>query len=91
LGSILSLRSLAKVAAIVSLILVVLLYIAAVFQVNTTFTFIPFKGLSTGLAHLIKFKWGWFMLLAGAVISVGGSLANKPPVVITAKGPTAPI
>ena len=91
LGSVLQQRSLTRVTAFVSLALVVLLYIAAIFQVKTAFSFIPFKGISAGLSHLIKFKWGWFMLFAGAIIAVMGGLADKRPVVVTATTPTAPI
>ena len=79
LGSVLQQRGLAKTAAIISLLLIILLYAAAIFQVNSTFNFIPFKGLSTGLTHLIKFKWGWYLLFVGGVIAVKGSFANKPP------------
>jgi hypothetical protein len=82
LGSILQQNGMAKIAAFISLLLVALLYIAAILKVNTSFSFIPFKGLSAGLTHLIKFKWGWFMLFIGSVTAVVGSLANKPPVVM---------
>jgi uncharacterized membrane protein YcgQ (UPF0703/DUF1980 family) len=82
LGSILQQGSLTKIVAFTSLILVVLLYAAAICKVNTSFSFIPFKGVSAGLSHLIKFKWGWFMLFIGAVIAVLGSLTNRRPVVM---------
>jgi len=91
LGSVLQQRSLIQVSAIIALVLVALLFIAAIFQVKTTFSFIPFKGISAGLSHLIKFKWGWYMLFAGAIIAVIGSLSDKRPVVVTATTPTAPI
>lgn len=79
LCSILQQRGLTRVMAILSLLLVVALYAAAVTKVSTAFTFIPFKGLSSGLSHLIKFKWGWYVLFVGGVISVAASIANRPP------------
>ncbi|RKR82686.1 hypothetical protein BDD43_2871 [Mucilaginibacter gracilis] len=91
LGSILQQRLLAKIASFASLLLVVLLYAAAFSKVNSAFSFIPFKGLSTGLSHLIKFKWGWYVLFIGGVIAVVGSIANRPPVTITKPSEIAPI
>ncbi|MEO6522327.1 MAG: hypothetical protein ABIN91_11655 [Mucilaginibacter sp.] len=72
-------RGLTRVMAILSLVLVVALYGAAVTKVSTAFSFIPLKGLSSGLSHLIKFKWGWYVLFVGGVISVAASIANRPP------------
>lgn len=72
-------RGITSVMAILSLVLVVALYGAAVSKVNMAFSFIPFKGLSSGLSHLIKFKWGWYVLFVGGVIAVAASIANRPP------------
>jgi hypothetical protein len=91
LGCVLQSHSLAKVAAIISLLLVVLLYAAALSKVNTSFSFIPFKGLSAGLTHLIKFKWGWYVLFIGGVIAVVGGIANRPPKNITNPSETIPV
>jgi hypothetical protein len=66
-------QGLARVAAWASLALAVLFYIAAQLKVNTTFSFIPFKVMAGFLAKLIKFKWGWYPLFAGAIISVIGT------------------
>jgi len=66
-------QGLARVAALASLVLVILFYIAAQLKVNTTFSFIPFKVMVGFLTKLIKFKWGWYPLFAGAVISVIGT------------------
>ncbi|EHQ29388.1 hypothetical protein [Mucilaginibacter paludis] len=83
LGTLLQQHPVTKVTAYVSLVLVVLLYVAAVCKVNTSFSFIPFKGISAGLTHLIKFKWGWLVLFAGAITALAGVLSNRPPVVVT--------
>ncbi|CAM3889639.1 hypothetical protein MUGA111182_15700 [Mucilaginibacter galii] len=69
-GIVLKQYQVARIAAWLSLALVVLVYIAAIMKVNTTFSFIPFKGLAGSLAKLIKFKWGWYLLFLGPVLSV---------------------
>jgi hypothetical protein len=50
---------------------VVLLLIAAVIKVETTFSFIPFHKFDSLLTRQIKFKWGWFVLFAGPVLALG--------------------
>jgi len=70
-------QALARVAAWASLVLVVLLYVAAQLKVNTTFSFIPFKVMAGFLAKLIKFKWGWYLLFAGAFIAVIGTFKSN--------------
>lgn len=80
-GVVLVNRSVARTAAWVSLILVVLLYVAAQMKVHGSFTFIPFKGLAGALTRMIKFKWGWILLFAGPVVALAGVLGMaKTPV-----------
>jgi predicted membrane channel-forming protein YqfA (hemolysin III family) len=66
-----------RIAAWASLVLVVLLFIAAILKVKTTFSFIPFRGINGFLTKQIAFKWGWYVLFAGAGLSVIGALASK--------------
>ena len=54
-----------RITAWISLALVVLLFIAALLKVKTTFSFIPFKGINGFLTRQIAFKWGWYVLFAG--------------------------
>ena len=68
-GIVLKQYPVARIAAWLGLALVVLVYIAAQLKVNTTFSFIPFKGLAGSLSKLIKFKWGWYLLFAGPLLS----------------------
>jgi len=77
IGVALKQRVLARTSALVCLILVALIFAAAVFKVDTTFSFIPFKGLAAALTHTIKNKWGWYVLLAGVALSVTGTLAHR--------------
>jgi len=74
-----------RFAAVVSLILVTLLFIAAVLKVETSFSFIPFKGIDAFLSRQIKFKWGWLVLFAGPLLAVIGTMASKNNNGISAK------
>jgi presenilin-like A22 family membrane protease len=78
LGVALKQRALARTAAIISTLLIVLIFAAAIFKVNTSFSFLPFKGLATALSHAIKYKYGWYVLFGGAVLAIGGAFADKP-------------
>lgn len=60
----------ARVAAWSALILVVLVYIAAQLKVHHAFSFIPFKGFAAALSRTIRFKWGWYLMFAGPLLSV---------------------
>lgn len=71
-------RPLLKIAAYVTLGLVVLIFIGAFFQVKSEFNFIPFKGIASGLSNAIKFKWGWYPLFTGAILAVAGTFGTKP-------------
>jgi len=67
-----------RIAAWASLILVVLLYIAAFLKVKASFSFIPFKCINGFLTRQIAFKWGWYILFTGPVLAVTGvSLSKK--------------
>jgi hypothetical protein len=79
LGTVLNQAKIIRLSAWVSLTLVILLFIAAILKVKTTFSFIPFKGVNGYLTRQIAFKWGWYVLFAGALLSVIGVLVNKKP------------
>jgi len=69
-GTVFNQPKIIRMAALISLLLVVVFYIAAVFKVNTTFSFIPFKSISGYLSKQIKFKWGWYLLFAAQLLSL---------------------
>lgn len=68
---------LVRITAWLALLLVVLLFLAAYLKVNASFSFIPFKSIAGFLAKQIKFKWGWYMLYAGAGIALAGALVKR--------------
>ncbi|WP_295771800.1 hypothetical protein [uncultured Mucilaginibacter sp.] len=65
--------TIARLAAWIGLGLVLLVFTAAQLKVHDFFSFIPFKGIAGFFTHQIKFKWGWYLLFAGPVLSI---LAN---------------
>ena len=69
--------SIARMAGWLSAILVALFYILALLKIHTSFTFIPFHAISRFLAKQIKFKWGWWLLVAGPILSLTGALRDK--------------
>ncbi|RVU02645.1 hypothetical protein EOD41_01510 [Mucilaginibacter limnophilus] len=77
IGVVFSVTKVARIAAWLSLVLAVLLYAAAYFQVKDYFTFIPFKGIATFLTSKIKFKWGWYVLFTGAVLALSSIFIPK--------------
>lgn len=76
-GIVLKQKPVIRLSAWISLILVVLVYIAAFLKVHHTFSFIPFKSLQGFLTKLIKFKWGWYLLFAGPVMAIIGITTTK--------------
>ena len=69
--------SVTRFTAWASLGLVILFYIAALFKVHTSFSFIPFPSIDAFLTRQIKFKWGWYLLFGGACTAVFGVLFTR--------------
>jgi predicted membrane channel-forming protein YqfA (hemolysin III family) len=67
----------ARMAAWLSVGLIILFYFLALLKVHTSFSFIPFHAISKFLASKIKFKWGWWLLVAGPVLALVGALSEK--------------
>ncbi|WEA02762.1 hypothetical protein [Mucilaginibacter sp. SJ] len=72
-----------RVAAWLSVVLVVLLLVAAIFKVNSAFSFIPFKGINRFLTSQLKFQWGWYVMFAGPILALIGALSSRPKVFIS--------
>jgi hypothetical protein len=77
LGVILTRIKLVRLTGWLSLILVFLLFVAAFIKVHTSFSFIPFRLFSGFLAGQIKFKWGWYLLFAGPLVALAGTLIKR--------------
>jgi len=71
-------RKVIGIAAWLSFVLVALLFIGAVFKINTAFSFIPFPKLDKFLSKQIHLMWGWFVIFAGPILAIIGALSSKP-------------
>ncbi len=67
----------ARMAAWLSLVLVILFYFLALLKIHTSFSFIPFHSIERFLDRQIKFRWGWWLLFAGPLLSLTGVLSQK--------------
>src|SRR5471030_997895 len=77
IGTVFNQIKITRFAALLSFILVVLLYLMAQLKVHTSFSFIPFHSVENFLAGQIKFKWGWFLLFGGPVLALLGIVFEK--------------
>lgn len=77
LGVILNRIQLVRLIGWVSLILVLVLFVAAFMKVHTSFSFIPFRSIAGFLAKQIAFKWGWYLLIAGPLVALAGSMGKS--------------
>ncbi|MGF7038694.1 hypothetical protein [Mucilaginibacter lappiensis] len=73
-----------RAAAWASMVLVVMLLIAALLKIHFAFSFIPFHKFEAFLARQIKFKWGWYVLFTGAALALAGAFSIRK---ITVKAP----
>jgi hypothetical protein len=77
IGTVFNNIKLTKLVAWLMLALVIFFYIAALFKIHFSFSFIPLPSLAGYLSRQIKFKWGWYLLCSGSVIAVIGAVFNK--------------
>jgi hypothetical protein len=68
----------ARMAAWLSLVLVILFYVLSLLKIYTSFDFIPFHSAKKWLAHQVKFRWGWWLLCAAPILSLYGVLTERP-------------
>lgn len=66
-----------KITGWLSLALIILIFIAAVMKVQTAFSFIPFPKLANTMSGFIHYRWGWYLLFAGAILAVLGSFGQR--------------
>lgn len=71
-------RKIARMAAWLSIGLVILFYILCLLKIHFSFNFIPFHSIERFLDRQIKFKWGWWLLCIAPVLAIVGVLVEKP-------------
>jgi hypothetical protein len=79
IGAILQKPALLKFVGWAALFLVALSLAGIYFKVHDTFNFIRFKKLITLAAGTVKYKWGWYVIVAGALLLTA---VRKPKPVI---------
>jgi len=77
IGTVFNQGKISRLAAWLSLALIFVLYIAAILKVKTSFSFIPFHSIAGFLTNQLKFKWGWYLLFFGGLLSITGTLVSK--------------
>ncbi|MGZ3763474.1 MAG: hypothetical protein ACXVA2_02370 [Mucilaginibacter sp.] len=77
IGVIFMQRKIARLAAWLSVVLIILFYFLCLLKIHTSFNFIPFHSLERFLDRQIKFKWGWWLLATGPVLALIGSFSEK--------------
>jgi len=78
LGVVLMQPKIVRLTAWLSFVLVVLFYFLSLLKIHYSFNFIPFHSFERFLERQIKFKWGWWLLIAGPVLALAGTLKGKP-------------
>jgi hypothetical protein len=71
-------RRIVRMAAWLSLVLIVLFYFLSLLKIHFSFNFIPLHSFERFLERQIKFKWGWWPLVAGPLLAIAGTLKKKP-------------
>jgi uncharacterized membrane protein len=77
IGTVFNQVKISRLAAWLSLALILIFYIAAILKVKTSFSFIPFHSIAGFLSNQLKFKWGWYLLFIGGLLSVTGTFVGK--------------
>jgi predicted membrane channel-forming protein YqfA (hemolysin III family) len=77
LGTVFNQVKIIRLAAWLSLALVILFYLAALLKVYISFSFIPFRSFDNFLSKQIKFKWGWYLLFGGPLLALAGRFLEK--------------
>jgi hypothetical protein len=79
LGAFLKNAGLLKFTGWATLFLVVLSLAGIYFKVHDTFNFIHFKKVINLAVGLVKYEWGWYVIVAGALLLI---TIRKPKVLI---------
>lgn len=88
LGAFTQKAGLIKFAGWAGIVLVAITLVGIYFKAHGSFGFLHFKKLVNLAAGMVKYKWGWYVILAGAFILI---TVRRPKVVIANTAvPTGP-
>ncbi|MBB5439429.1 hypothetical protein HDC92_003122 [Pedobacter sp. AK017] len=83
IGAFTTKAGLVKFAGWAGILLVAITLAGVYFKAHDSFGFLHFKKAVNFAAGLVKYKWGWFVILAGTFILI---TVRKPKAVIIAQG-----
>lgn len=83
IGAFTTKAGLVKFAGWAGIVLVAITLAGVYFKAHDSFGFLHFKKAVNFAAGLVKYKWGWFVILAGTFILI---TVRKPKAVIIAQG-----
>jgi len=72
-----------RFAGIGAIVLVLITLAGIYFKAHDSFSFLHFRKLVNFAAGMVKYKWGWYVILAGAFVL---ALVRKPKVVTVNEG-----
>lgn len=84
IGAFTAKAGLVKFAGWAGIVLVAITLMGVYFKAHDSFGFLHFKKAVNFAAGLVKYKWGWWVILAGTFIMI---TARKPKVMIIAQDP----
>lgn len=84
IGAFTAKAGLVKFAGWAGIVVVAVTLAGVYFKAHDSFGFLHFKKAVNFAAGLVKYKWGWWVILAGTFIMI---TARKPKVVIVAQNP----
>jgi len=77
IGAVLGQQKIVRSAAWLTFGLIVLFLLLAWLKIHTSFTFLPFRSWEDYMVKHVRYRWGWYMLFGGAILSVIGALSGK--------------
>ena len=77
IGTVFNQRKIIRMAAWLSLALVIVFLLLAWLKVHNTFSWVPLHFVAKFLTSKIKFKWGWYLLFGGPVLALAGVFLGK--------------
>src|SRR6185312_900821 len=78
IGVVLMQPKLVRLTALISLGLITLFYVLSLLKIHFSFNFISFHSFEKFMERQIKFKWGWWLLVAGPILALLGTIYEKP-------------
>jgi hypothetical protein len=77
IGTVFNRPKIIRMAAWLSLALVIVFLLLAWLKVHSTFSWIPLHFVAKYFTSKIKFKWGWYLLFGGPVLALAGVFFGK--------------